>query len=151
MEPRIISKPAFSVVGLKIRAQGGSPEIPRLWDSLMSRAHEIVGKVSDAAYGVIDRFDAAGGQFDYVAGFEVEGSHQLPSGMTVLHVPGHRYAVFDCTLPTLMEALDQADHKWLPSSAYRRARGWDFEFYDEQFDPANPSSPMSIYIPVRAR
>ncbi len=87
MEPRIVSEPAFSVVGVKIRAQGGSPEIPGLWDVLGPRADEIVGKVSGAALGGIDNFDRAKGEFDYVAGFQIEGTHGLPSGMAAVRLP----------------------------------------------------------------
>jgi len=151
MEPRILTKPAFSVMGLTVRAKGGSPEIPGLWDKLMPRLGEISGRKSDDAFGVIDDFDEAAGEMDYTAGYQVEESPRPPSGMTVAHIPAQTYAVFDCTLPTLMEALDQAYHAWLPNSEYRRAGGPEFEYYGEDFFGSDPDSPMSIFIPIESR
>ncbi|MGA9192236.1 MAG: GyrI-like domain-containing protein [Anaerolineales bacterium] len=150
MEPRILTKPAFSVMGLTVSAKGGSPEIPGLWEKLMPRLEEISGRNSDDAFGVIDNFDEEAGEMDYTAGYQVEASQQPPSGMTVVHVPAQTYAVFECTLPTLMEALDRAYHAWLPNSGYRRARGPEFEYYGEDFFASDPDSPMSIFVPIES-
>lgn len=148
MEPRILAQPAFTVMGLTVRAKGGSPEIPGLWGKLMPRVGEIGDRLGDDAYGVIHNFDEAAGEMDYMAGYQVESAQTPPPGMSLLHIPAQTYVVFDCTLPTLMEALDRAYHTWLPNSDYRRAKGPEFEYYGEDFFASDPDSPMAIFIPV---
>jgi predicted transcriptional regulator YdeE len=148
MEPRIVSKPAVSIMGLTVRAKGGSPEIPGLWEMLMPRVGEIHNRLGDDAYGVVDNFDEAEGMMDYTAGYEVDPTQEPPSGMTLLRIPAQTYAVFDCTQPTLMQAIDQAYLQWLPASGYRRDKGPEFEFYGEDFYASDPDSPMSIFVPI---
>ena len=38
---------------------------------------------------------------------------------------------------------------WLMQSDYQRAPGPEFELYDENFDPEDPSSEMYFYVPVK--
>jgi AraC family transcriptional regulator len=148
MEPEIVTRPAFSVMGMTVRARGGSDEMPALWDKLMGRFHEMTERRGDDAYGVIDHFDEAEGTMDYTAGYEVAPEQMPPAGMDLLQIPAQTYAVFECTLPTLMDALDRAYSVWLPQSGYKRAAGPEFEFYGQDFSPQNPDSPMTIYIPI---
>jgi predicted transcriptional regulator YdeE len=37
-EPKIVSKPAFTIVGLKYRGKNEGNEIPALWQTFMARA-----------------------------------------------------------------------------------------------------------------
>jgi AraC family transcriptional regulator len=59
MEPQIIAKPAFTVVGLKYRGKNEHNEIPQLWESLFpDRVAEIQHKVDPhVSYGVEGKFD----------------------------------------------------------------------------------------------
>jgi len=150
MEPKIATRPAFTIVGMLYRGKNEKGEIPQMWDEFISRADEIKRKVNPhVAYGVIDNFDMRSGEFDYVAGFEVESIADIPEGMVSWEVPEGTYAVFTCTLPTLMEAFQYAYKTWLPQSGYSRADGPEFELYDENFDPEDESSEMYIYIPIK--
>ena len=151
MEPKIVNRPAFTVIGLTVRAKGGSSEFPGLWEKLIPRVGEIQGRQGDVAYGVIDNFDEAAGEMDYTAGYGVDPSETPPEGMIKVNIPEQTYAVFDCTLPTLMDALDQAYGAWLPNAAYRKAQGPELEFYGEDFNPSDPDSPMSIYVPIKPK
>lgn len=150
MEPQIVSKEAFKVVGLYYRGKNENNEIPQMWGAFMSRAGQVKHMVQfpDVAYGVCDNMDHETGAFDYVAAFEVSQVEDVPEGMVGLEIPGGTYAVFTCTLPTLGEAFDHAYQAWLPKSGYRRACGPEFELYDEHFSPDMPDSQMYIYIPV---
>ena len=151
MEPTFVSRPAFTVVGMKYRGRNEQREIPQLWDRFMPRSGEIQHRVDPhVAYGVMGNYDMATGEFDYLAGFEVEGAAEIPAGMAHWDVPAQTYAVFPCTLPTLMDVIHQINQAWLPASGRQRAEGPEFEFYDERFDPSDPSSAMYIYVPLRA-
>jgi predicted transcriptional regulator YdeE len=149
MDPKIVKKPAFTVVGLKCRGKNEHGEIPQLWGTFMSREGELQQiRDKSVCYGVMDNYDEASGDFDYVAAFEVEPAAGVPEGMVRWEVPAAKYAVVPCTLPTITQAFDQVYKAWLPASGYKRAPTPDFEVYDEQFDPNDPSSPMYIYIPI---
>jgi AraC family transcriptional regulator len=93
--------------------------------------------------------DKATGEFDYIAGFEVARVEDLPKGMVRWEVPGGKYVVFTCTLPTLGETFKYAYNTWLPASGYQCTGGPEFELYDEDFSPQVPDSKMDIYIPIK--
>ncbi len=150
MEPIIVSRPAFTVAGMKCRGKNEQNEIPQLWSQFGPRMGEIKHKVDrDIAYGVMGNLDESSGEFDYVAAIEVESADDLPNGMVSWEVPEQTYAVFTCTLPTIGKAYKHASEKWLPQSGYRRGTDVEFELYDKDFDPGDPSSEMTIYIPIR--
>jgi len=149
-EPKITSKPAFTVIGMKYRGKNEHDEIPQLWGKFMSRDGEIKDKLNPhICYGVEDNFDDTSGEFDYVAAFEVGAEAGVPEGMVKWDVPAQTYAVFTCTLPTIREAYDYAYKSWLPESGYQRTAGPEFELYDPDFDPQVLSSPMYLYVPVK--
>ncbi|KYK32318.1 MAG: hypothetical protein AYK19_03325 [Theionarchaea archaeon DG-70-1] len=147
MEPEIKSKSVFTVVGMKYRGKNENNEVPQFWDKFVPRMNEIKHAVGPA-YGVMDNYDEKSGEFDYVAGLEVDSTADIPKGMVSMDVPERTYAVFTCTLPTLFEAFQHAYKTWLPQSGYKRAEGPEFEFYDENFNPEDENSKMYIYIPV---
>ena len=64
-------------------------------------------------------------------------------------IPAGEYAVFECTLPTIMETYDYITETWISKSGYKRGSGPDFERYDSDFNPEDPDSKMYIYFPVQ--
>jgi predicted transcriptional regulator YdeE len=71
--------------------------------------------------------------------------------MQSVFVPAQRYAVFTCTLTTLMQVLHEANHIWLPASAFQRDDGPEVEGYAPGFDGHHPASTFTFSIPVRPR
>jgi AraC family transcriptional regulator len=150
MEPKIVTKSAFVVVGPKYQGKNEQDEIAQMWRAFGPRMGEIKQVANpEVSYGVITSFDEGTGEFEYIAGMEVDGVANLPEGMVSVDVPEQEYAVFTCTLPTLVEAYQQAYGTWLPQSGRQRRDGPEFELYDKEFDPQNPSSPMYIYLPIK--
>ena len=118
-------------------------------ERLIPRFGEIQYRVTpQRAYGVLDNYDQATGEYDYLAGLEVDRVDRLPEGMTRWDVPAQTYAAFGTTLADLHATLDAIYGQWLPSAAYVRTDGPEFEFYDEQFDQTGR---MAVYIPVQLR
>jgi len=149
MEPKIVHLPVFTVVGLKYRGKNEQNEIPQLWSRWVPRIGEIQHRTSDlATYGVMSNYDEATGEFDYVASLSVERAADLPAGMVGVEVPAAQYAVLDCTLPTIGAAYGQL-YAWVAQSKYERAPTPDFEYYGSDFNPADPSSVMSLYLPIK--
>jgi AraC family transcriptional regulator len=149
MEPQFVTKPAFTIVGMLLRATPMTPEIPKLWDRFVPRIDEIAHLAEPKTdYGVMDHFDEATGQFDYLAGCSVTAVDTLPAGMQQWDVPANTYAVFTTTVPTIGQVMGHIYNTWLPTSGYRHAAGPYFERYGEHFNPEDPASTFSIYIPV---
>lgn len=149
-QPKLASKPAFTVVGLLLHTQAMSPEIPALWERFVPRMNEIQHQSElHVSYGLIGHFDQAAGKMDYMAGNAVAQVNQLPPGMTRWDVPANIYAVLETTLPKIGEAFDYIYNTWLPASAYQQVDAPCFERYSEVFSPDNPV--VEIYIPVKQK
>jgi AraC family transcriptional regulator len=135
--------------------QRGSPEsipkdVPPMWGRLMQRAGEIKHVLNRReALGVIGKPDPATREFDYVAGFEVADASEVPEGMVSAHVPAQTYAVFPCTLPTLMDTFKYIYHAWLPQPQHQRGDGPELELYGEEFNPDDADSRMYVYVPMK--
>ena len=149
MEYKIVTKPAFTVVGLRYRGKNEHDEIKQMWGQFGPRIQEIQHRNPDpATYGVMYGYDEATGEFDYVAALHVDSASDLPERMVSIEISEAQYAVFTCTLPTLGPTY-QAIHQWLEQSEYAHAGTPEFEYYGEDFDPENLDSLMSVYIPVK--
>ncbi|MGD8399131.1 MAG: GyrI-like domain-containing protein [Anaerolineae bacterium] len=149
MEIKTVEREPFTVVGLKYRGRNENAEIPQLWRDLGPHSGEIEHIADDTvAYGISANMDAATGAFDYVAGFAVSRTGDVPAGMIAFEVPGGRYAVFTTTLPEIGETFQRAYHTWLPGAGYRPTGGPEFELYDGRFDEQDPSSEFDLYIPI---
>lgn len=148
MEPKILTKPAFTVVGMLYHGKNENNEIAQMWGEFVPRIGEIKHGVGpEVAYGVCRDLEPEGA-FEYVAGVEVDNTEDIPEGMVSWEVPEQKYAVFPCTLKTIGEAYQHAFRTWLPGSGYQHADGPDFEYYDETFDPGVEGSELYIYIPI---
>lgn len=150
MKARITSRPAFTVGGLLYRGKNEENEIAKLWATSGARLWKIPDVARPGvAYGVIDHMDPTSGAFEYLAGLEVEAKAELPEDMVTWEIPAQTYAVFACTLPTLMETMHEIYEQWLPQSDYERSEGPEFEFYGQEFDANDPDSGMELWIPVK--
>lgn len=149
MRPTLVTKPAFVVVGLRLRTKAMSPEIPALWGRFVPRIAEIASLTEPrVTYGLMGNFDRATCELDYLAGVAVSNIATLPAGMTRWEVPAATYAVYEMTIPTIGETLKKIYGEWLPASSCRTAAGTQFERYGESFDAADPASVFSLYLPV---
>lgn len=149
MQPQIINKPAFTVVGMQIRTTPMNPEIPHLWDHFGPRIDEVAN-IAEAyvSYGLMGNYAENMASFDYMAGVSVTSVGALPAGMTTWDVPAYTYAVFDATIPTMGEVFDYIYNSWLAASGYHQTVSLTFERYGEDFNPHDPNSAVNIYIPV---
>jgi len=149
MEPKFVSLPAFTLVGMMMRVKPQGKVPGQLWDEFGPRMDEIRHVTGSAmSYGLTDNMDMGSGEFDYMAAMQVSSAEDIPTGMTAYDVPAQTYAVFPCTIPTLRDVFDQIYGVWLPSSGYARTDGPELELYGETFDPRDPAAVFGVYIPV---
>ena len=157
MEPRIVTKPAFTVVGLPFTGfishapyESGKEnnEIGKVWEEFDARYAEIQ-HICGPAYGLC--FGMPNEQEPwYIAGAEVERADEVPAGMMSMTVPAQKYAVFPCTLGTLGATYRYITEVWQPRSGFERADAPDFEYYDQEFDPNDaPNGKLSVYWPIK--
>lgn len=153
MDLIIKPKESFKIIGLQLVGNSDNKDFPALWGKLNDRVEEVkpLAKKPIVAYGVCSNFDMETNIFDYMAGLEVEENSPIPEGMVELEIPTNDYAVFPCTLPTLMETIKNVQDNWLPNSEYKRAPGPEFELYEADFDPNTENSTLYLYIPVEKK
>lgn len=154
MEPKLVRKPSFHVVGM---AETFTPStnagIPALWARFAPRMDSVPHRIGVYSFGVCVPAIAAGGgdiRFTYIASVEVDRIDALPDGMIALTVAASRYAVFTHTGPIthIADTVKQLWGVWLPASRHRHLPSPDFEFYDDRFDPATGEGEVDIYVPI---
>ncbi len=150
MEPTISIKAAFQIIGIQFRGTNENNACPKLWDRFLPRMGELQGNLAKpvTAFGVCSDLDSDNNVFTYTVGLEVENSAIIPVDMVSMEIPAQEYAIFECSLPKIIETIDNIYKNWLPKSDFLRAIGPEFELYDEEFNPEIADSKMYIYIPV---
>ena len=150
MEPRIIYKPAFTVVGFAQTLTGGDWDSDSLWEQLGTRFQEIPFADPDVGYGV---HITTGEARQYLAGLGLTRPEAaVPADMVQYRMGPQTYAVFAHAglLKDLPATVGAAFESWLPAVGYRPSANYYFEFYDDHFQPDSPLSTLFIWIPVTA-
>lgn len=149
MEPKIVSKAAFTVAGLVHRGVADSQKMSELWGRFFARYPELQGLVTgEAGYGVMANYDETTQEFDYIAGMEVAAGAGLPEGFVAVPIPAGEWAVFTTTIPEMGQTYPFIYGTWLPQSGYAHGPAPEYEWYGPAFDPSKPESPVDIYIPI---
>lgn len=161
MEPKIVTKDEFKVIGMECRTTLKDNKIPQLWQDFIKRVGEIPSVcASNICYGICKNDNS---HLDYknftedtvfteMACIEVDNFDHIPEGMVSRTVPTQKYAVFTHKGDFLKIAQTYAYiyGTWLLKSDCELAGGDDFELYDERFCYENPEkSECDIYIPIK--
>ena len=154
MQPRIVERDAFHVVGMTQRFTPGKIDgIPALWERFIVRVGEIESTVPGVHYGVgVDDRRPGDPGFLYTAGTGVATVGAVPEGMSVITVPAGRYAVFTHKGPVthFAKTIVAVWNRWLPASGHKARSAPDFECYDRRFKMNSPASEVDLYIPIEA-
>jgi AraC family transcriptional regulator len=158
MEPKIVTKNEIKVIGLQYIGNNQNGEIPKLWESLFQRIHEIKNGIHyGACYGICECICegeckcGSGGDFLYVACIEGTSLDDIPEGMVGKTIPASKYAVFTHkgSLEALQTTLMNIYTKWIPAAGLEPCGKHMFELYDERFDDFSEKSELEIYVPVK--
>lgn len=149
MEPKLVSLPAFKVVGLRYIGDNPNNEIGQMWGVFNQRCPEILHQAPmEAAYGICYPHPTA--RLEYYAALKVTELADLPEGMFGKEIPAQTYVVFPCHgLDQIGETYHKIIHEWLPANGYQPGDGPDFEYYGEEFNPVNDEENFYIYFPVK--
>jgi len=149
MEPKIVEKKDFKVVGIPYYGNNENGEIPKLWGVYNERAGEIKDIVShEVCLGVCDPGMSEDGKFHYTICKEVKSFQDIPQGMITKEVPGGKYLVFTYNGPIekIGEFYKKIYGTWLPNLQYEVEVRPDFEYYDKRFCE---NGEMDIYVPIK--
>lgn len=149
MDHRIVSLPAFTVVGMELIVRSPN-DIGPLWQRFLPREPEIGQRTEPGvSYGVCSPLPD--GMLRYVAGVAVSADARVPEGMVTFDVPAQKYGVFTHrdVVARVGETFRTIHARLLPKLGLRAQVGVEFERYDERFKgPDDPASETDIYIPV---
>ena len=167
MEPRIVRKESFKVVGMEItttlRSNWANRDIAKLWTRFHARMDEIVNRTNPpVAYGICGNVaeepsppeKTEDTEYTDLVSVEASGFDDIPEGMTGRTIPERTYAVFTHKGPLfpnhLQQTYDYIYGTWVPQSGYELDGGFDFEFYDERFTAVDDdASELDIYVPIK--
>lgn len=153
MQPEIIEHRSFMVAGATYVGDNANQEIAELWQNQFNpREHEFKRADPYASYGVCEMDPSlTDGCFRYYAGVEVNGPQDVPQGMSLVHVPAGRYAVFKHigSLETLAKTYEYINNSWLPTSGYQRDNRPDLEVYTTEFHDFQPDSILYLWVPIK--
>jgi len=150
MQPRMVQRAAFSVMGVVGHFRSAAEDFGPLWSEYMTFHEQIEAlSVGGGHYGVYLGADHAK-PLDYLAGMAVHDAMGAPEGVEVREVPEALYAVFACSFQDIGPTYGYIWGEWLGSSAYeqdRRKLGFDY------FPPGTTDgdSPMEVWFPVSKR
>jgi AraC family transcriptional regulator len=101
MEPKIIEKPTFHVLGYGIQTTThngqNSTDIPRFWQEYLNNnlRNDISNPISpNVELGICTGFNLQDGGFTYLIGMEVKSTELVPEGMIYRTFPAGQFAVF---------------------------------------------------------
>ncbi|MCM3766408.1 GyrI-like domain-containing protein [Neobacillus niacini] len=162
MEPKLVTKPAFHIIGYELKTKNeygqNNKDIPEFWEQYMRNnlGCNIPNPLHpNVELGICTDFNPETGEFVYVIGMEVEEGTQAADGMVYRDFPELEYAVF--TTPKSDEgsfvASIQSTWKyifteWFPQSGYEHHGSIEFELYDERCY-GSENKQIDIYIPVK--
>lgn len=155
MRAKTIKLPSFQVIGMKVAAtvevfESGLGK--DLHHRLLERKHEIPHRKNDHVillqiYPLDDYFDAKQDEFTHLIGYEVTQAGSAPAGMVHREIEACEYVV--CT----HEGVESDVHltysylyeSWLGQNG-RAPKNYDFEIWDERYDPESPANEIDIYV-----
>ena len=155
MEPKIVTKTEFKVVGMRYYGDNRNNEIKALWDRFFPKIQDIEHRVNpEISYGVCypAEDETENSEFEYIAAVEVNDFGEVPEGMIGKTVPARKYAVFTHkgSVDRISETYKYIYGTWQPKSDCELVKSPDFEYYDARFDPDNQeASELDIYIPIQ--
>jgi predicted transcriptional regulator YdeE len=161
MEPQIIERQEFSVIGIQVRTSNakemtGGGAIPKQWASFFKDgiAAKIPNKVDSTIYAVYTNYASDyNGEYDFIIGMKVSSVSDIPPGMVTKTVPKGKYGVVASARGPAPQVVPEAwqrvydldDKKQLGGARAYRA---DFELYDQRSQ--NPQdSQADLYIGLK--
>jgi predicted transcriptional regulator YdeE len=150
MQPKIVRREGFTVMGVVGHFGSAAENFGPLWDEYMAFHEQIEPRSTGGGhYGVYLGADHTR-PIDYLAGMSVQSAAGAPEGVKVREVPAALYAVFECLFQEIGPTYGYIWHEWLRSSPYEQdTSALGFDYYPPGITDGNP--PLEIWFPVKAK
>ncbi|MBN1402101.1 MAG: GyrI-like domain-containing protein [Anaerolineae bacterium] len=151
MEPKIIRREAFTVMGVIGHFASAAEDFGPLWEKVFVAFQDRIAALSagEGYYGVYLDSDHTQ-PLDYLAGMAVRETLEIPQGLHVRQVPAALYAVFTCSFPKLGATYGRIWDEWLPSSRYTQdTSALGFDYFPPGMASGDPS--IKIWLPIKDR
>jgi len=150
MDPKMVTRDAFTVMGLMECFTHNAEDFEGIWKRFMAYQDQIQPLSTDKAYYGVGFGTEESSKIEYLAGMAVGDVDSLPQGLVLRDVPAARYAVFQCTVKTIHQTYDYIFDEWFPSSPYEHDEPKPlFEHYPP--DTATAESPVFLHVPIRLK
>jgi predicted transcriptional regulator YdeE len=160
MTPKIVNAGGFDVIGISVRTDNRAEmsadgKIPKLWARIYSSnvIERIPNKTNKGELMALyyDYESDKDGEYSYMIGAAVSSTADVPEGMSVVHVPEGKYAVFTTErgpASKVVPALWKQIWAVKPSEpGGDRTYKVDYELYDEHDKPDRAQ--VDIYIGIK--
>jgi AraC family transcriptional regulator len=150
MEPKIVDRGAFKVMGVIGHFASAAENMDSLWDEYMSLDNRVKPLSTGVGhYGIYLGADHSK-PLDYLVGRAVQDATGAPEGVEVREVPAAQYAVFECSFQAIGRTYGYIWGEWLPSSVYEQDVS---KFGFDYFPPGTTDgdSPIEIWVPIKRK
>lgn len=147
MEPKIISKDQFKIIGVKKRIKSESPHFHNVWKEFTKNYDKIkASSIDNGFYGI--NFEPDENNFqDYIAGIAVDNDYQNSDRAFTEHIqPSSLYAVFECKLNNIGPTYMKIFSEWVKNNQYSLRNFSCFEYYPP--NTVKPDDIVFLYIPI---
>jgi len=156
MDAPEVHNESFEVVGIEARTtnaqeMSGKGVIPKLWGRFMQE--DLIEKIPDHVGSDVivlntDYQSDKNGEYTYVLGVKVSSTHDVPSGMTIHHVPAGEYAKFSAAeqSPSAVVALWRRIWSLEDLGQLMRAYQTDYEIHHK---PQTGQASVDVYIGLK--
>ena len=150
MQPKIINRESFVVMGVVGHFSSAAENFGPLWNEYM-KYHDQIEQLgtSEGHYGVYLGADHSK-PIDYLAGMAVDAVEGTLLGTEVCEIPAAQYAVFSCEFSHIGPTYGFIWNEWLKTSPYQQYKtklGFDY------FPPGTTDgpSPIEIWFPIQEK
>ncbi|MCG7382403.1 GyrI-like domain-containing protein [Paenibacillus sp. ACRRY] len=158
MEARVISLPAFQVVGYQIEATVETFESghgKRVYQELVGRKDEIHNRKNHNVilmqiYPLHCEFNPKVDDFVHLLCYEVHSADDIPVGMMSHAVSANPYVTYTHKGPEseLSLAYDYLYGQWMSESG-NEPKDYDFEIWDERYQPDSPDNEITLFVALK--
>jgi predicted transcriptional regulator YdeE len=147
VEPEIISKDRFKIIGVKKRIKSESPHFHNVWKEFTKNYDKIkASSIDNGFYGINFEPDEDNFQ-DYIAGIAVDNDYQNSDRTFTEHIqPSSLYAVFECKLNNIGPTYMKIFSEWVKNNQYSLRNFSCFEYYPP--NTVKPDDKVFLYIPI---
>lgn len=149
MTPEFVQRPSLLLAGVTDCGKDVTEiDIHGLWDVYMRSEPQIPHRIDGCWYELHVGGEQGHGIYSVTAGAEVSEIGALPVEVSVRVVPAGQYAHFaHCMRDGGFREVFARIDAWVKQSG-SQAKGFGLQLFDRDFDLANESSILHIYVPM---